>query len=466
MEKKKILLMSDDLRMHSGVATQSKEFVMGTLHKYQWVQLGAAIKHPERGKIVDMNEHVRNETGIKDAYLKIYPSEGYGNPEILREIMNIEKPDAILHFTDPRFWIWLYQMEHEIRQNIPIFYLNIWDDLPTPKYNTNYYRSSDLLMGISKQTYGINKRILNEYDYEDWQIKYVPHGIDTKQHYKVDIGDTKFKNFENKYGLDKYKFKILYLNRNIRRKQPGDVVMAYKHFMDNLTEEQRKECCLVFHTQPSDENGTDIKAVCQNMIPNYNVIFTYDNGGHFNDEEINFIYNSVDVYINLASNEGFGLGSAEALMTETPIVVNVTGGLQDQCGFKKRNNSPDGSGYSESYLTADDYVELGSNHRGQYKEHGVWVKPVFPSNISLQGSPLTPYIFDDRAQFEDAGDALKYWYDMDSKERNRCGKLGKEYMMDKNIGMTAEFMSDKFIEYMDMAFKKWKPRKRYSLEAV
>jgi hypothetical protein len=29
-KKKKILLLSDDLRMHSGIATMSREFVMGT----------------------------------------------------------------------------------------------------------------------------------------------------------------------------------------------------------------------------------------------------------------------------------------------------------------------------------------------------------------------------------------------------------------------------------------------------
>ena len=34
-----------------------------------------------------------------------------------------------------------------------------------------------LLMAISKQTYGNNKRLLNEHGYEDWQVKYVPHGI-------------------------------------------------------------------------------------------------------------------------------------------------------------------------------------------------------------------------------------------------------------------------------------------------
>ena len=155
MAKKKILLLSDDLRMTSGVGTMSKEFVLGTLHKYDWVQAGGAIKHPEEGKIVDMNETVRKETGIEDAFLKIYPISGYGNQELLRNLINIENPDAILHYTDPRFWGWLYDMEHEIRQEMPIFYYNIWDDWPAPYYNEFFYESCDLIMNISKQTVAI-----------------------------------------------------------------------------------------------------------------------------------------------------------------------------------------------------------------------------------------------------------------------------------------------------------------------
>ena len=130
-------------------------------------------------------------------------------------------------------------------------------------------------------------------------------------------------------------------------------------------------------------------------MPDYDVCFTHHlrgKDGGFEDDEMNLIFNTADVYINLASNEGFGLGSAEALTVGTPIIVNVTGGLQDQCGFKK-----DGE-----FLTPDDYVELGSNHKGTYTEHGDWVFPVYPSNRSLQGSPPTQFIWDDRSHPEDA----------------------------------------------------------------
>jgi glycosyltransferase involved in cell wall biosynthesis len=401
-----------------------------------------------------MSPSIQKEFGVKDAYLKIYPVSGYGNEDLLREVLDIEKPDAILHYTDPRFWIWLYNMEAEIRRNIPIFYYNIWDDLPDPQYNTNYYKSSDLLMAISKQTYGINKRLLPEY--EDWQVTYVPHGISSRRFKKVNDDETKLINFEDELKMSEKKFKILYSNRNIRRKLPGDVVMAYKYFMEGLTPEQQEECVLIFHCAPVDENGTDIPRVCRHLIPDYDVKFTYSwNNRPFNDAEMNLLFNSADVYINLASNEGFGLGSAEALTVGTPIIVNMTGGLQDQCGIT------DDSG---NLLTPDDYIELGSNHRGKYKTHGDWVRPVYPTSISLQGSPPTPYIWDDRCEPQDAAVALKEYYDMGRKERKRLGSLGAKFCRENQ--MTATVMGENFIKSMDGGFENWKPRKKYSMVKV
>ena len=54
-KKKTILLLSDDLRMSSGVGTMSREIVVGTIDKYDWVQMGGAIKHPDKGKVFDYN---------------------------------------------------------------------------------------------------------------------------------------------------------------------------------------------------------------------------------------------------------------------------------------------------------------------------------------------------------------------------------------------------------------------------
>ena len=160
MKKKKILLLSDDLRMHSGIATMSRELVLGTIHHYDWVQIAGAIKHPEQGKIVDMKEAVDKLNGRNDNYLRLYPVDGYGDEEILFQIVSLEKPDAIMHFTDPRFWGWLYNIENQIRARIPLTYLDIWDDLPYPMWNKPFYKCCDALFAISKQTDNINKWVL------------------------------------------------------------------------------------------------------------------------------------------------------------------------------------------------------------------------------------------------------------------------------------------------------------------
>ena len=130
MKKKKILLFSDDMRMSSGVGTMSREMILGTAHHFDWVQVGGAIKHPEQGQMFDLSEDINKERGIDNANVKVFPVNGYGNPDLLRQMIAMEQPDAIMIYTAPRFWIWLFHLEHEIRQNIPIFYYNIWDDLP------------------------------------------------------------------------------------------------------------------------------------------------------------------------------------------------------------------------------------------------------------------------------------------------------------------------------------------------
>ena len=465
MIKKKILLLSDDLRMSSGVGTMSREFVLGTLQHYDWVQIGGAIKHPDVGKIIDMNDSVRKQTGVKDAYLKIYPVSGYGNPDLLRQVTKMENRfDAIVHYTDPRFWGWLYQMEHEIRQNIPIFYYNIWDDLPYPMWNENFYESCDLIMNISKQTVNIVDNVCQNKPRTDWDNTYVPHGINEKYYYPItelnikEWGDVL--NFKRNVTDGKqYDFIVFWNNRNIRRKLPGDVILAFKTFCDMLPKEKADKCALIMHTQPRDDNGTDLPEVVKHCCPDYDVIFSHRK---LDDKELRYLYNMADVTINMASNEGFGLGTCESLICGTPVSVNVSGGMQDQCGFK----------YKGKFLTYKDYSWVHSLHNAKkWKDNpdltwGEWMKPVWPSNRSLQGSMPTPYIFDDRPSFEDFADALKEWYDMGPEKRRECGMKGYEFVMSDDAMMSATAMCQNFINHMDTAFDKWTPRKRYTIFEV
>ena len=461
MKKKKILLLSDDLRMASGIATMSKELVIGTVHKYDWFQVGAAINHPEQGKVLDVSEDIKNRYGVEDASVKILPWNGYGNQDLLRQLLNTEQPDAILHFTDPRYWTWLYEMEHEIRQNVPILYYTIWDDLPDPLYNRNYYESCDWLGCISRQTYGIVKRLTARTDkptwkpHKDWQVSYVPHGINTDIYKPLTEEEISLELKKDLFGDKEYEFVLYWTNRNIRRKQPADVIMAFKQFCENIGPEKAEKVVLVMHTQPVDENGTDLPAVYQTLAPECNIIFS---DKRRLQEELNQFYNMVDCTINIANNEGFGLGTAESVMAGTPIIVNVTGGLQDQCGFRFKD--------SGKLLTEDDYVQIGSLHNWREwmdkLSWGDWVIPVWSKAQSLAGSVPTPYIWDDRVDIYDVAKAIEEMYNTPKEERKVAGLKGREEFIGE-MGLSHTNMCNKLVDGIESTFQNWTPRQRFEV---
>ena len=137
-KRKKIILICDDIRVHSGVATVAREIVTHTCHHFNWVNIGGAINHPDQGKKLDLSADSNQIAGIEDAYVMMYPTNGYGDVDFLRQVIKLEKPDAIMLITDPRYFVWLFNIEQEIRKNIPITYLNIWDDYPAPMYKRPY----------------------------------------------------------------------------------------------------------------------------------------------------------------------------------------------------------------------------------------------------------------------------------------------------------------------------------------
>ncbi|MAB65206.1 MAG: hypothetical protein CL662_00030 [Bacteroidetes bacterium] len=451
-QRKKILLMCDDIRTHSGIGTVAKEVVLHTAHHFNYVNVGAAINHPEAGKRLDLSQSTNEEAGINDASVILYPSSGYGNPDLVRKMIATEKPDAIFIITDPRYWSWLFQMEAEIRTKIPIIYLNIWDDYPAPRYNEAFYESCDLLMGISKQTVNINKIVLGE-KAKGKIIEYVPHGLNHEIYKPLEKSNPELVKFKKRLFKDKeYDFVAFYNSRNIRRKQIPDTIWAFKQFVDKLPLEKAKKCALLLHTQKVDPNGTDLPAVIDMLCGDderYNILFSED---RLTVEQMNLLYNSTDVQIQLTSNEGWGLSLTEAMLVGNPIVANVTGGMQDQMRFE------------DNYGRWIDFNEsFPSNHRGTYKKCAPWAFPVFPSSISIVGSPATPYIFDDRCEASDAADQLLKVYNLDPEVRKSFGLMARQWATGDEAGFTSERQGERVIEHVEKLFETWKPRARYEL---
>jgi glycosyltransferase involved in cell wall biosynthesis len=453
-QRKKILLLCDDIRFTSGIATMAREIVVGTSHHLNWVNIGGAINHPEKGSRLDLSQDTNKANNIEDASIIIYPTDGYGTIEFVRQILDIEKPDAMFLFTDPRYWVWLFQHERELRQQLPIVYLNIWDDLPYPLYNKSYYESCDTLFAISKQTENINHVVLGE-QAKDKLIKYVPHGINEKQYYPLDKSTDDFKAFKKQvFGEKEYDFIAFHNARNLRRKSTSDLILAFKIFLDTLPKQQADRCALVMHTDAVDDNGTDLPKVIEMLLgSSQQNIFISNN--KVNTDTLNKYYNLADITALISSNEGWGLSLTESMMAGTPILANVTGGMQDQMRFEDEDGN---------WIKFNE--KFGSNHFGKYKKHGKWAFPVFPSNISLIGSPPTPYIFDDRCDFRDVADQLASAYALKMEDANEYAKLGdaaREWVTSDEAMMTAANMCINVIDGINETLEKWKPRTLFDL---
>jgi hypothetical protein len=453
-ERKKILLITDDIRFPSGVGSMGKEIILHTCHHYNWVNLGGAVNHPEQGKRFNLSPEINRLMGIEDSYVHILANTGYGNPDQIRSILKNEKFDAIFLITDPRYFMWLFQIENEIRNKIPIIYLNIWDDYPAPYYNRAFYESCDALLAISKQTKLINELVLGD-KIKDKILRYIPHGINTNIFYPIEKDNKDLIDFKKKiFGGKEYDFVLFFNSRNIRRKSIPDTLLAFKLFLDKLPKEQADKCAFLLHTELVSEAGTDLLAIKELFFGDVynNIYFSQDKVDH---TILNKMYNIADANILLSSAEGWGLSLTEALVTATPIIANVTGGMQDQMRFEHPKN-----GWFEPTS------ELPSNNRGTIKTHGEWAFPVYPSNLSIVGSPVTPYIWDDRCNPEDAADRIMELYKMSPEERQERGEKGRQWALGDEAGFTAQMMGDRVIEACDTLFNTWTSRPKYEVVKI
>lgn len=311
-----------------------------------------------------------------------------------------------------------------------------------------------MLMAISKQTKNINEVVLGD-KIKNKIIEYIPHGLNHNIFYPIQSTDPKYQDFLNykKQTLNgkEYDFVLFFNSRNIRRKQIPDTLLAFRMFLDKLPKEKADKCCLLLHTQKIDENGTDLPAVSDYLLEKYpnSVVYHEQNSP---PDQMNWLYNMSDAQILLTSNEGWGLSLTEAILAGKPIIANQQGGMIDQMRFEDENGK-----------WIEYNKDFPSNHRNTYKKHGEWAFPVLPSNISIQGSPLTPYISDDRCRPEDASERIYEVYNMSKEERERRGLKGREWAMSDEAGLTSEKMGQKVINCFDKLFETWQPREKSSL---
>lgn len=384
MKKFKILKIHDISLVPSGVGTQANILTRGLLEtgKYTFREIGGAIKHPKYNPI-------KIEPYGEDFI--IFPRDGFGDKMFLRSMLDAEKPDALMLFTDPRFFVWVWEMCDEILPRCPIVYWHVWDNLPVPKFNNNFYRSTTYICCISKLTHNIVKSL----GYEN-RSRYLPHAIEPNIFYPS-TEEVCNSARESLLKDKKDKFVILWNNRNARRKNPSDMIYIVKE----LNKRINNGAVLLMHTNPYDQEGPNLIDNVEMMNAQDCVIFSNEK---LPSEKMNVLYNISDVVVNIAYAEGFGLSNLEAMTAGTCVVANRTGGLQDQI---------------------DETVD----------EKDKWGWLIGPDNVTLVGSQQIPYIKEERVNCETVVNTLEHIYrTTDRNERKRRGLIAREFAL-KNFNI-------------------------------
>ena len=418
MKKKKILVIADHPLSPSGVGSQTKYFVEALLKtgRYQFLCLGGAVKHQDYRpqKVEPYGEDWR-----------IFPIDGYGNHEIIRSILQKEKPDVLWFMTDPRFFGWLWEIENEIRPHMPMVYYHVWDNFPAPSFNGQYYRSTDEVVCISKVTHKILQSVS-----PDVSSYYHPHSVSPQFYYpytseadKSRSNEVKQRILDSTINLKNPNKKLFFWNnRNARRKQSGTLIWWFKEFLDEVGHDK---ATLLMHTDARDPHGQDLPHIINHLGVNDGQVLISTN--KVEPDHLAAIYNATDFTINISDAEGFGLSTLESLACGTPIIANMTGGLQEQ-------------------------VTNG-------KEWFGW--GIQPASKAVIGSLQVPYIYEDRLSKEDFIDTLKKAMSVSKKAYKNMSVGGIKHVKDNYNFETYE---KGWIEIMDNTVAthgSWETRQGY-----
>ena len=417
-EKYKILLLSDHALSTSGVGCQSRFLMDGLIRKGNWSvrQFGAAIKHSNYDVVK-----------VSDDFI-IKPIDGFGNRELLMQALVTEKPDVVLLFTDPRFFIWFYEIEDEVRQVCPVAYWHVWDNYPYPEFNSPVYDATDLINCHSHLTY----EMVSEH-YPD-KTNFIPHALPDDLFHPMNPDDVKKYKAQMLGKKNEDSFVLFWVNRNARRKRPGDLLWAWTKFIDRLKDEgnldKTKPPILLLHTDPTDPEGPNLLAVSEKYkISDY----CYFSNQRVEFEKMNVLHNISDACINISYAEGFGLATLEAMQCAKPVIAVKTGGLTRQV-VDHRDGSENG-------------IALDVDHQ------------------TVVGSQNVPYIYEDYASVDKIADAIYDMYMMDPDKRKALGQKAKKYVSEEfSYQKTIDMWHDTLTKLVDDSKKN--PKRRWTLEEI
>jgi glycosyltransferase involved in cell wall biosynthesis len=307
-----------------------------------------------------------------------------------------------------------------------MIYYHVWDNFPVPLYNRRFYRSTDEVVCISKVTHEIVKQAAPKVS-----SCYLPHAVHSeffKKHKKSPEADriklirTQILSHSEGKNANPNKKIFFWNNRNARRKQSGTLIWWFKEWLDKVGHDK---ACLLMHTDARDPHGQDLPHLIEHLGVTDGQIMLSTN--KVPPQELGLYYNAADYTINISDAEGFGLATLESLACGTPIIVNMTGGLQEQV-----TNGKDWFGWG-----------------------------IKPASKSVIGSLEVPYIYEDRISQDDFEKVMNKALRISKQKYQKMSIQGREHVAKY---YNFENYEKQWVKLMDEFIEKhgsWETRKGY-----
>lgn len=161
-------------------------------------------------------------------------------------------------------------------------------------------------------------------------VQVVPHGMDTKQFYPITDIDKSV--LREKHGIPTDAIVFGNVNKNQPRKDLGTTLIAFANFKKEFGDKEKY--ALYLHCYYKDPTGINIQRACESLGLKVGKDVFYPTSdkymnAEYTTEDMNEIYNCIDVFVNSTMSEGWGLSVTEAMCVGLPIVCPLHTSLNE-----------------------------------------------------------------------------------------------------------------------------------------
>jgi len=350
--KKRILFVTESHKLASGFGTYAKE-ILTRIHKSGKYEIAEFACYASSTDFENTDWVIYGNAPLDNE--KDYAKQHTENPNVQWGCTRFEfavlefKPDIVVTYRDP--WMDAYVANSSL---LPFFH---WVWMPTvdsePQKNEwlYWFNKCDGLMAYSE--YGI--RTLEEQTHGRLKVSdCASPAIDPSE---FNIIPNK-KAHKEKFGLDPDSFIVGTVMRNQKRKMFPDLMRSFSDFLKKAPKDVADKSLLYLHTSYPEKMGWNITSlahefgtkllvtyVCRNckkhFVSRYRDAITVCEhcGSHaatmpgvqngIEHSELNDIYNLMDLYVQYAICEGFGMPQVEAAAAGTPIACIDYSAMED-----------------------------------------------------------------------------------------------------------------------------------------